>query len=365
MIKIDWKKDYQDEFVCPNCQKFGMKIRGFDDRTNKTLFRCPTCHKNYQESNDIFIKATVDPVNPEVTWFTGHRIRDFICPNCEKKDIFFLRIDERNRTVLRCKNCQKKQFALLKLTRSNLSRFSDPSSLPIMSFEFEEDRWDIRSINLNFDLKDFRRAVLDFSDISCDWFKREVKKYILYSCKNNKSFGTVDNYYYFLRSFSSYLSRTKVVGFHQIDRGLILDYLSSGVTVTHARIGCLRNFFETGTLKGWFTIDEDIIRADDYPKRRKGNPDPLSDTVSEQIERNLHKLPDPIRRMWLVCYFAAMRPSELALLKKDCLVQEGDRWLLVWHRKKTDDYHRVPITRTIAQVVQQQLDYINESPIQK
>ncbi len=57
----------------------------------------------------------------------------------------------------------------------------------------------------------------------------------------------------------------------------------------------------------WFSVDPDIIRDEDYPKQRRGNPDPLSDTVREQIENNLHKLPDPIVRMWLIYFFAAMR----------------------------------------------------------
>lgn len=62
--------------------------------------------------------------------------------------------------------------------------------------------------------------------------------------------------------------------------------------------------------------------------------------------------------MWLICYFAAMRPSELALLKWNCLVQEGQHWKLIWHRKKTNDYHEIPITITIAKVVQEQQEYI-------
>ena len=84
----------------------------------------------------------------------------------------------------------------------------------------------------------------------------------------------------------------------------------------------------------------------------------MSDLVRTQIEQNLHRLPDSITRMWLIGYFCAMRPSEIALLKRDCLVQEGQHWKLVWHRKKTNDYHEIPISRKIAEVVQQQQEYI-------
>jgi hypothetical protein len=64
--------------------------------------------------------------------------------------------------------------------------------------------------------------------------------------------------------------------------------------------------------------------------------------------------------MWLIAFFTAMRPDELALLKKNCLVQEGSNWKIVWWRQKAKNYHEVPITRTIAKVVQEQLEYIKQ-----
>lgn len=154
------------------------------------------------------------------------------------------------------------------------------------------------------------------------------------------------------------MNQTDIASFHAINRSLILDYLAKEQKITKDKLGGLRSFFTVGTVRGWFNIDPDIIRDEDYPKQHRGNPDPLSDRVCEQIEQNLHQLPDPIVRMWLICYFAAMRPSELALLRRDCLVQEGEHWKLVWHRKKNNDYHEVPISRTIAKVVQEQLEYI-------
>jgi hypothetical protein len=39
-------------------------------------------------------------------------------------------------------------------------------------------------------------------------------------------------------------------------------------------------------------------------------------------------------------------------------VQEGQHWKLIWHRKKTNDYHEIPISITIAKVVQDQQEYI-------
>jgi hypothetical protein len=64
--------------------------------------------------------------------------------------------------------------------------------------------------------------------------------------------------------------------------------------------------------------------------------------------------------MWIISFFTAMRPVEIVLLRKDCLVQEGGNWKIIWWRPKVKDQHEVPITRTIAKVVQQQQEYIEQ-----
>ena len=131
-------------------------------------------------------------------------------------------------------------------------------------------------------------------------------------------------------------------------------------TAINGRCGTLKNFFWCGNSQGWFEVEPDLIRPEDYAKQRMSNPDPIPDSVREKIENNLNKLPEPIARMWIIAFFTAMRPSELASLKKDCLVQEGSHWKIVWWRKKGKNQHEVPVSRTIAKVVQEQQDYIEQ-----
>ena len=65
--------------------------------------------------------------------------------------------------------------------------------------------------------------------------------------------------------------------------------------------------------------------------------------------------------MWLIAFFTAMRPAELALLKKDCLIQEGGMWAVIFDRLKNNEERRkIFITRTIAKVIQEQLAYIQQ-----
>lgn len=364
MIEVNWRKDYQGEFICPKCNQGNLSLRGF--HRGKRQFICISCRSTTVESINlnrrslyIDIKAIQDPINPGVVWYTNHRYEEFVCPECQARDMYYLRIDKYNTKVYRCRTCLKHQSDSIQLNLINISRYSDKLP-PTKSFKFDDDKWDLRAINPNFDKLD-RHFIVDFSSIKPEWFKQDVKKYIQYLCKAGQSntYGTICLRLSALRIFSYYLYERDITGFNQINRNLILDYLAQQKKVTENKISFLRSFFTAGIIRGWFTVDQDIIRDEDYPKKRRGNPDPLSDVVREQIERNLHKLPDPIARIWIICFFAAMRPSELALLKKDCLVQEGQHWKLVWQRKKTKDYHEVPISRAIAKVVQQQQEYIN------
>lgn len=161
-----------------------------------------------------------------------------------------------------------------------------------------------------------------------------------------------------LRQFSDYITENQISCVTLINREIILSFLvwlKANENITKKRLWTLRDFFYVGSIQAWFEVNPDIIRDSDYPKQTNSNPDPIPDIVREQIEKNLHKLPDPIARMWIICFFAAMRPYELALLKKDCLEQVGDKWKLVWWRKKGKKFHQhsVPITTTIAKVVQE------------
>ncbi|BAZ46968.1 hypothetical protein NIES4102_40140 (plasmid) [Chondrocystis sp. NIES-4102] len=357
--EIDWSKDYNGEFICPDCQTLGMIAWGVKKPNNKRQFRCPACRNVEQESCQIRLKAIPDPTTPEITWYTNHRIKGFVCPECQAENMYLAHVDKHNKIRFLCRTCRKHQYNSIGLTRSNISYFND-NPIKMLPFNWEEDQWDLRSINPNFDQRDKSYCILNFAEIEANWFKTEAKKYIQHLCKAGNAFGTIGLHLSALRFFARYLKQTGITSFEQINRSLILDYLAQLEIVNKQKLGGLRNFFMVGTVKGWFNIDQDIIRDEDYPRRRRGNPDPLSDVVREQIEQNLHRLPDPIARMWLISFFAAMRPSELALLKQDCLIQEGQHWKLVWQRKKTNDYHQIPISRTIAKVVQQQQEYIKD-----
>ncbi len=355
MIDIDWKKDYHGEFVCPKCNSLGMVPQGIHKLNNKKQFFCKHCRKFLSDSINIDIKAVQDPLNDSVIWYTNYRIKYFVCPKCEDNNMYFSYINKHNKKIFLCKSCKTRIYDYINLKFSNYSKYSNDSP-PLKPFVFQDDEWDLRSLIMEFSEYEIFDANINFKAFELDWFKQLVKKYIHFLCKTGKttSFGAIAIHVSGLRSFSTYLTQIKVEGFNEINRSLMLDYYNYKKKLNKSLLGSLRDFYRTGNIQGWFTVDRNIIQDRDYPKVRRGNPDPISDVVREQIERNLHLLPEPIARMWIIVFFTAMRPNELALLKKDCLVQEGSHWKVVWQRKKVNDYHELPISRTIAKVIQEQ-----------
>ena len=353
MVEIDWRKDYEGEFQCPRCQELGMRLEGSD--YGKQRFLCKNCNKKVRESHS-FAKNHFSNIA------AGY---GFACPNkeCNTKQMRLKNVRPDGKKIFVCMICGTRTAESINLTKIALSRFAGKKT-KVQAFIFEDDKWDLRAINSSID-KQRSRYIVNYSEIKIEWLKLLLKQYVYHLCKLNKSFATIEESMCSYRQFSNYLLEKNISNIEQINRDLILDFIAWGDTshsVVLDRVRRLKQLFTTGNIQGWFEIDPDIIRSSDFPKQKISNPDPISDTVREQIEKNLHKLPDPIARMWIICFFAAMRPYELALLKKDCLEQVGDKWKLVWWRTKGKKFHQhsVPITTTIAKVVQEQLEYIEE-----
>ncbi len=359
MLEIDWIREYKNEFVCPDCGEHGLKLFGYSSNKNKKrVFGCLNCGKRTSESYDI----SRFELNSTVNWRQDYKIGEFACPNpeCDAKNMQ-LHGWKRGKRRFKCLVCEVMTTESINLTYKVITRLAH-HKLNVKAFRFDDDRWDFRSLIPSFDDRDTQFYV-NFKNVQHDWFRLLVKRYIYHQCKAGDPPSTVYGDFCHLSIFSRYLAEQNIAGIHEINRSSFLDFLiwdKSGTSAIRSRLGALRQFFWAGTIQGWFEIDQDIIRDEDFPKKKVINPEPISDTIREQIEKNLHKLPDPITRMWVITFFTAMRPSELALLRKNCLVQEGSDWKVVWWRKKGKAQHEVPVTRTIAKVIQEQQEYIEQ-----
>ena len=357
-MEINWSKDYNFEFVCPHCDTKGLRLAGKDNYKNRKLFRCTKCGKRISH----WLKIKFPNINSGINWNNDYRRGEFACPNpnCNSRNMSLHGINERKKQRFACNTCGKECCESIDITSNSLSQFAHKRT--IKPFLFQDNKWDIRAIKPLTNGQE-RIVIANFETVQKDWFRILVKQYIYHLCKLNISSFTIDIRLCSLRIFSRYLDEKKIPSMNSINRSVILDFLTwdkVGKEATKKRLTTLNDFFWTGNINNWFKIDQDLIRNEDYPKGKKSNPDPISDSVREQIENNLHKLPEPIARMWIVAFFTAMHPHELALLRKDCLLQEGSKWSIFWERGKTKDIHTVPITRIIAKVVQEQQEYIEQ-----
>ncbi|WP_238361174.1 tyrosine-type recombinase/integrase [Iningainema tapete] len=354
-MEIDWSQDYNNEFICPKCELGWLNLYA---RAKTIIFRCGSC---LRKTNNLCQVKKCQPyidLDTNTTWFHGQRVDDFICPECGVQHIVFDR-SRLGKKHFFCKNCQKTTLDSINLSRIIVSRYSQ-QKMSVKRFTFEDDIWDLRAIHSLIDEQNYK-YIIYFQSIKSQWFKSLVKRYIHHLCKLDTPLNTIDQHMTSFRFLSRYLVEMDISSINQINRSVILDFISHQSTedAVKSRLWTLRDFFTIGQLLHWFNIDQDLVRDDDYPKVKLRNPDPLIDIVREQIEKKLHLLPDPIARMWIIAFFTAMRSSELALLKKDCLVQSGANWKIIWNRKKGKDQHEVPITRIIAKVIQEQQEYIN------
>ena len=279
---------------------------------------------------------------------------DFICPFCGS-DRFWKNGFDKGKQRYKCFECYKGIY----------NNYCSLKSKIVPKFNFDDDIWDVRTLR---EVEDNEITVkIYFDKISYSWLKTLIKQYIKQELLTSNTVATATGRIIQLRPFCSYIEKqTNLQSIEEVNRETILKFLSnvckdkSNDWIQHT-LGTLKDFFNKGNLYGWFKVPEHLIRKEDYPKYSRGKPKDIPSTVLEQIESNLHLLPDPIARMWMVGFFCAMRISELQLCSLDCIKQDSrGRWFITFYRKKNKDHHRLPISRELAQVIQQQQKYIKQ-----
>jgi transcription elongation factor Elf1 len=83
MNEINWKQDYQKEFVCPDCLQGRMNLAG--KYKDKKFFRCPNCGKHEGQ----FYTFKSYELRARVNWRKDYQIGEFACPNpnCDVKSV--------------------------------------------------------------------------------------------------------------------------------------------------------------------------------------------------------------------------------------------------------------------------------------
>jgi integrase/recombinase XerD len=169
--------------------------------------------------------------------------------------------------------------------------------------------------------------------------------------------------------FSKYLDEHHEIcsSINYLNRVVILEYVDwlktsdLAISTISSRLFFLKAFLSTGQMNGWFSIPDGMMTAIPYLKSNKSIPKSIPEDVLVQLNQNLDKLPDPVMRLLLVMQECGMRASELVGLKLHCIHQDsqGD-WFIGFNRKKVKAEHRVPISKELVAVIQEQQAYIKE-----
>jgi len=227
--------------------------------------------------------------------------------------------------------------------------------------EYEREIWDLRHLGLNCNpaISDYK---LNFIHLQQPWLLAAGKAFMRYSlaCYSTK---TCHCRLAALTPFSTFLTEHYPdLEPNELNRAVLVEYLSylsgSGLAATtwaHHLVH-LRVFLELCSQESWAGVpDKRLIYDEDFPSRTQWQPRFIPAEVLEQLNQCLDKFPPPLNSMVYLLRECGMRISELLTLSLDCLSQDanGD-WFMRYYQYKLNKEHTIPISREVAEVVQQQ-----------
>ena len=233
----------------------------------------------------------------------------------------------------------------------------------------KKDIWDtINDLKLKVDAHN-RCLTLNFRDFSIAWFKLLVKLYILVIAKPGKPANTLNRQISDLKRFSQFLESQSISNPQQISNQIFEafdnDLHSRGLkeTTIYSNYKSLSNFFRICSLEGWLDVNTYWFQG-----RKKPNTFPKNDGINyipeevwQQLDQNLHYLPEPLQRMILVLRTFGLRVGELCNLPFDCLRKRGEEWRIRLTTEKYNIEDELPIVALeLVAVIQEQQKYIRQ-----
>ena len=230
-----------------------------------------------------------------------------------------------------------------------------------------KDNWSL-SQDLYLETPSHRKfSTLDFTDYAQDWLKIAVKLYTLLRVSSGTSASTIQRDVYNLQKFDSFLKEQYVYNIEQINNEIFenFDYYLRSKKLKSATIhryyATLVVFFDTCRLEGWFDVNTYWFkgrRKRFYPNNDEVNYIP--EEVWNQLDLNLHYLPEPIQRMILLIRTTGIRVGELLNMPYDCLRKRGSQWRLRMTTEKYEIEDELPIPEDLAVIIKEQQLYITE-----
>ena len=419
-LKVDWQKDYKNEFTCPNCEQENLTQVWLNSKSSyKINLRCKSCGKHtylgcvyaYQSKHSpISIHQTLQG-ELKVNWQKEYR-REFICPECGKEKLtkVFFNKDSLCKVVFqRCKSCQKTTsltcqvpphifnycpekecpnplcneigyngqkgwiynirslfvdskcyFCGIQFNSNSTKAYSWNGSLikpKISPFKFQENHWDLRHFYTTPKSKS-----LYFHEIYPEWYQLKVKEY-LYDLLNSNQFSSDSHVHIVklaLKQLGKVLQHYEIQSPTQILRVHILEFLEGCQTnanrTINKKLSSLKGFFD------WLDLEtSSLIHLRDFLKININEADWLDEVTRQLIEQHLDKIPRPIARHYLVQVYLAARPKDICQLTFDCIEEENGRWYVKFFQHKTKRWHRILATREIRRIIEEQQKWIRQT----
>lgn len=232
---------------------------------------------------------------------------------------------------------------------------------------FDRDIWrfDEIAVSVSETKSSYR---LNFSNITQFWLKVLAKKYIRLMALT-RSFGVLQNYVTAITALSNSLAKHGATGTEvDITRDLAILYMADLKKANLApdtrkkRILSVKLFLEIAHREGWVTLNNPtIFYSEDTPKVPKTLPRFIPEAVMHQLNRNIERLEPTIMRLIIIIQECGMRISEIAMLTKNCSIQDSDGdYFLRTYQSKMQKEHSIPITSEIFNVIVEQVDYVDQ-----
>ncbi|MGO4501041.1 tyrosine-type recombinase/integrase [Paenibacillus sp. 2RAB27] len=281
--------------------------------------------------------------------------------------------------------CYEARITIYNMLYEFISNLNDNRS------EIERDRWDVRRLGIDFNKTsaqyhmDFRRIGLSFRELVKTYFcQRVVIQQSLGWSTACGSLTVLNSFFIYIAQYHpswvnlNELKRTQVIGFIKFIRETPMGFggnvgRNAGKPTSENQINYSLNTLEVFIQyiqRHEFEVAprihvKKLILPSDKPKQRKTKPENVKyipDHIWNQVIDNLHQLPSEIVPVIVLMEATGFRGCDILLLKLNCLLdQEDGYWISGDQRKVNEQYHKVPISEEIANLVKAQMDYISEN----
>ena len=347
-LEVNWQDEYKNEYYCPSCEEGKFTTFYYCKRsTCQLILCCASCKKR------TFLTCPVPR-------YIFNYLPNIECPNplCTKigfngqKGWIFQKENKTN--VCQCHFC-KIQFYPYSIRHNSWTGIQTENKL--LPFSFDDDIWDLR----HFYDRPSRKS-LNFQEINSQWYQIEVKHYVHYLLNSRKfeNVKSVKTRLGVLKQFGDIIVQQELEDKSDINRDTVIELLDScknnANTTINQKLSILKKFFE------WLGLEDiHLIRSRDFLKERKNDADWLDEITRKAIESHLDKIPASIKRHYLVQEYTAARPGDVCQLVFNCLIEENDKWYVKFFQRKTKRWHKIPASRKIRKIIEEQQQWIRET----